>query len=245
MKIIPHASWAQVYDIVYEHSFGDFYNHLTDATIQVIADKTPARGKVVDFGAGTGRLSVPLAKMGFEVTAVEPCEEMLNQLNQKKLEGILLHTNRSLMQDYKGHGAFDIALCVFTVVLYLLDEESLSKSFMSAYDSLKPGGLLLIDIPSKFIFQGYSRKDHLIDRTVSVNEQHGDVFVYREDLKLRSSDGSESTYSDEFQIKYWSPEMVSMTLKKAGFIDVEVLSNQFPETGSQYWLMKKTEQGTG
>ena len=38
---------------------------------------------ILDFGAGTGRLSIPLAGKNFEVTAVDPCFEMLCQGAEK------------------------------------------------------------------------------------------------------------------------------------------------------------------
>lgn len=241
VNLSPHSSWADVYDLAYKRSFGEFYNQLTEATIQVISDRISSSGRIVDYGAGTGRLSIPLAQKGFDVTAVDPCEEMLNQLKQKKRNGMMLNAVCSKMQDYKGHMEFDIALCVFTVLLYLLDEETLRKSLVAAHASLKPSGMLLIDIPSRAIFQSYSRKDHLIDRTVSVIREQGDVFFYREDLKMRQSNGDESSYSDLFRIRYWPTETVSKVLEEAGFFLDADLSNYFSGTGSHYWLMKKAE----
>ena len=32
----PHASWASVYDVAYEQSFGEFYKDLTSVTIEAI-----------------------------------------------------------------------------------------------------------------------------------------------------------------------------------------------------------------
>ena len=32
----PHESWASVYDIAYEQSFGEFYHDLTGSTIETI-----------------------------------------------------------------------------------------------------------------------------------------------------------------------------------------------------------------
>ena len=79
----PHSSWAEVYDLAYDQSFGEFYNRLTAATIQVVTDILQPGGSIVDFGAGTGRLSIPLAGKNFEVTAVDPCFEMLCQGAEK------------------------------------------------------------------------------------------------------------------------------------------------------------------
>ena len=71
----PHASWAGIYDLVYEESFGQFYEALTDTTIDQIKKTVHPPASIVDFGAGTGRLSIPLATSGYMITAVEPCRE--------------------------------------------------------------------------------------------------------------------------------------------------------------------------
>ena len=93
----PHSSWAEVYDIAYQRSFGDFYTRLTDATVD------------------SGLVTVA-------------CSEMEN---------------------FRGEMHFDAALCVFTVILYLLEETTLRRSFEAAYASLKPDGILILDIPSE------------------------------------------------------------------------------------------------
>jgi len=79
----PHASWAVAYDRLYENSFGSFYERLTELTLAHIQEVIQSNSKIIDFGAGTGRLAIPLAKMGHSVTAVEPCTEMLDVLRTK------------------------------------------------------------------------------------------------------------------------------------------------------------------
>jgi ubiquinone/menaquinone biosynthesis C-methylase UbiE len=236
----PHSSWAEVYDLAYHRSFGEFYDELTIATIHVIEDRVRSSGSIVDFGAGTGRLSIPLADVGFEVTAVDPCREMLNQLKRKKRKHMKLHSVCSTMQDLKD-GNFDFALCVFTVLLYLLDKESLKKALSAAYGVLKPDGMLLIDIPTKTIFQNFLKKDNVIERFVRVIEENGDIYRYQEKLNVIESSGNRSTYSDEFKIRYWSPEYVKKVLEEIGFVLEDDLSNYFSGTGSHYWVMKKAE----
>lgn len=178
------------------------------------------------------------------MTAVDPCQEMLSLLQQKKSQG-KIRTVCSKMEDYSGNEEFDVALCVFTVLLYLLDEESLKKALYAAHASLKFEGILLIDIPSEAIFQGYSRSDHLIERSVSVTNQAGNIFNYREELKVKRENGEVSRYQDEFLIRYWPKKQVLEALKDRGFFLEEDLSNYFSGTGSNYYIMKKAQSGKG
>ncbi|MBC8236555.1 class I SAM-dependent methyltransferase [bacterium] len=237
----PHSSWAEVYDLAYGRSFGESYDSFTVATIKVITDRLHRGGSIVDFGAGTGRLSIPLADKKFEVAAVDPCREMLCQLEKKRREGMKLRTVCSKMQDFKENN-FDFALCVFTVLLYMLDEETLKKALSAAHGALNSGGMLLIDIPSRMIFQSYSRKDDLLERFVSVTEKNKDIYHYQEKLKVREPSGNESTYLDEFKIRYWPSEYVSDILATIGFTLEADLTDHFSGTGSHYWIMKKAEQ---
>ena len=52
-----HESWAHVYDEVYRRSFGTFYTDFTNVTLDVVYEHIFHGGHIVDFGAGTGRLS--------------------------------------------------------------------------------------------------------------------------------------------------------------------------------------------
>lgn len=240
VNLMPHSSWAEAYDLAYDRSFGEFYERLTFATTRVIAERVRAGGRIVDFGSGTGRLAIPLADKGFEITAVDPCPEMLCQLEKKRQNAMNLRTVCSTMQDFK-ESDFDFAICVFTVLLYLLDEESLEKAISAAYRTLKPGGFLMIDIPSKALFGKFSKKDHLIERSVSVIEEKGGIYLYREELKVHTSGSNPREYSDEFKIRYWEPDYVLKTLLRNGFSAESDLTDQFSATGSHYWIMKKPD----
>ena len=238
----PHSSWAEVYDIAYQRSFGDFYTRLIDATVDLIAKTVMSHANIVDFGAGTGRLSIPLSLKGYAVTAVEPCEEMLIQLKSKDVSD-LVKVACSKMEDFSGERNFDAALCVFTVILYLLDEDALRRSFEAANASLKPGGILILDIPSEATFTGYSRRDATFERVVTVTHKNENIYTYREELVVKRDGGESTLYKDEFQIRHWPSEQVFRILEDTGFSLSEDLSAYFPGTGSNYYILKKAEQG--
>ena len=61
----PHASWADAYDRLYQRSFSSFYDELTQLTLDSIQEFTSPASRIVDFGAGTGRITLPLARTPF------------------------------------------------------------------------------------------------------------------------------------------------------------------------------------
>lgn len=238
MTAQPHSSWAEVYDTAYQKSFGDFYDRLTDATVRLIEDQLAPPARIVDFGAGTGRLAIPLSRLGFEVAAVEPCQEMLEQL-QRMDQNQSIRPVCARMQDFRGEGKFDMALCVFTVILYLLEEDSLKKSLAAAYAALRADGMLLLDIPSETIFRGYSWRDPGFERTVTVTRHNGSIYTYREELAVTNDAGDATRYEDEFQIRHWSTQHVMELLEEIGFADGEDLTHHFSGAGSIYYKFRK------
>jgi 2-polyprenyl-3-methyl-5-hydroxy-6-metoxy-1,4-benzoquinol methylase len=234
----PHSSWAEVYDAAYQRSFGGFYHQLTEVSVKWISEIVPPPAKIVDFGAGTGRLSIPLSQMKYEVTAVEPCREMLDQLRRKDQQKFISSVCAP-MEKFRGEGEFDLALCVFTVILYLLDEGSLKRSLTAAYEALRPGGRLLLDVPVRSIFQSYARSDHGFERVVTITHQSGDKYNYREELEISNDGGNIARYEDEFQIRYWSGEQVMGVLDEIGFVDGEDVTSRFLGAGSSYYRFRK------
>lgn len=238
MTAQPHSSWAEVYDTAYKKSFGDFYDRLTDATVKLVEDQLAPPARIVDFGAGTGRLAIPLSRLRFEVTAVEPCQEMLAQLQRKDKQNSI-RSVCARMEDFRDEGKFDMALCVFTVILYLLDEDALEKSFTAAYKALRPDGIILLDIPSEAIFSCYSRREQGFDRKVSVTPCNGSIYTYKEELVVTGNDGEIVRYADEFQIRHWPQHHILKLLQKIGFVEQDDLTCHFSGAGSSYYKFKK------
>ena len=230
----PHANWAHLYDSAYEEVYGVRYKYLTDLTVNTVQTLGNPPLSVVDFGAGTGRLTIPLSERGYAVTAVEPCQQMLNVLQEKACERRLqVQSFVQSMQDFDGAGKFDIALCVFTTVIYLLDENSLREGIAKFVQSLKVGGKLLIDIPKRAAFTSRKFENHNLKRDVTVTRFDGNIYNYREQIK-RNFNGHQEEIEDNFQIRFWPSEIVLDALREAGS-DWEGPINRFDWTGADYY----------
>lgn len=98
--------------------------------------------KILDVGAGTGRLSIPLHKMGAQVMAVDSSEEMLKMM-QKKCVGISSCVS-TVVADAEDlpfeNNLFDVVVATFLVV-HLKDP---SRFFDEVYRVLKDGGKFLV-----------------------------------------------------------------------------------------------------
>lgn len=232
----PHDSWAEVYDLVYQEEFGSFYEQLTELTLSEIGKVVNPPAAIIDFGAGTGRLSLPLARAGYRVTAVEPSAPMLQQLI-RAADDLNVTCVEARMQDFRSDQRFDLAMCVFTVVIYLLDEEALFQAFTSARNCLRPGGRFLLDVPSSAVFSSRIRQTDRIVRTVNIQSVGDDIYEYKEEIELLDTDCEDTLFRDQFLIKAWTPEQVLALAKRCGFELSADLSDQFYGSGSNYYLL--------
>ena len=100
-------------------------------------------GPVVEWGAGTGRLAVPLANSGHEVTAVEVSESMVEKGREK---GSAVEWVQGDMRRASPGRDYGTAICAFNSFLCLLSVDDALAFLRNARGHLAPGGLLGIEV---------------------------------------------------------------------------------------------------
>lgn len=231
-----HRSWAKHYDEVNRQCFGEFYDQLTHQTLEQIG--TLGSGlRIADFGAGTGRLSLPLTDLGHDVSAIEPSKAMLEQLQAKDQAG-RIRTYHASLSTYDGPGQHDLALAVFTVIAYILTPEDLTASFANAARALSPEGRLLIDVPRRILFNSSKVQKRGLTRDITFTPVVGNLFTYSENTTLETPKGP-IDYADQFTLRYWTKEEVRTALNQAGLQVNADWSDAFTAAGAEYWLCAK------
>lgn len=94
--------------------------------------------EILDVGAGTGRLSVPLQRAGAHVTAVDVSSEMLKVLSRKNNRIVTVVGEAEALPF--ADNSFDIVVAVFLIV-HLKNPQLF---FDEAYRVLKDGGIVLV-----------------------------------------------------------------------------------------------------
>ncbi len=118
--------------------------------VKTSASKHLEDGKrFLDVGCGTGSMTILLAKEGFDVTGVDLSTDMLMVAKEKaEAERVNLSLFQQDMRELEGLGVFDCVTILCDSLNYILTEEDVKRTFLSAGSHLKTGGLLLFDVHS-------------------------------------------------------------------------------------------------
>lgn len=235
---VPHDAWAQAYDVAYGEEFGELLAQVTRATLALVAELVPARGAIVDFGAGTGRLAIPLAAAGHEVVAVEPSAAMLEVLGAKEGGGAVARVVARI-EDFRGTPRFDLALCAFGVLSYLTTRASLDAAMAVVRSCLAPGGRLLLDLPAASLFASRRCETPRMTREVHVRPLGDGLHAYVESIELRDPSGAmpPRRYADRFEIRAWTHEDVAGAAARAGLRIEADATARIPASGARWLLL--------
>jgi len=152
----------------------EYYDkRVLDIEKDLINKYIPNYSRVLDVGCGNGRLIIELAKKRCRVTGIDISKSMLN-IARKRLrkEGIKAKLINSDIIKFKKKIFFDVILILGNTWEQIPSSER-DTLLKNTYESLKPGGILLLNtesilypdlkIWSKIIIQYFSKKNKIKD----------------------------------------------------------------------------------
>jgi cyclopropane fatty-acyl-phospholipid synthase-like methyltransferase len=101
--------------------------------------------RALDLGSGPGRNALHLARLGYDVTAVDYAQAAVRELRGRaEAEGLALRAVCADLHDYElPAGAYDVVVAV--TVLGLLERAVLPTLARRVVASVRPGGVLLVE----------------------------------------------------------------------------------------------------
>lgn len=110
--------------------------------------------EIVDLGCGTGKLTLELAEMGYDMTGVDISPDMLcearNNAAEKNLDILLLCQS---MAELDLYGTVDAAISTFDCLNHLESCDSVKKTFQKVGLFMNPGGIFIFDINTVYKHQ--------------------------------------------------------------------------------------------
>lgn len=142
MALIGPYDDATLYDLEYEEHTEDIAFYVDRARV--------ARGRVLELGCGTGRLTLPMARAGAEILGVDKAPAMLAALRRKLArESPELQARVQLLEEaYPSdaiQGPFSAVLWPFNALHHCAGTEALAAVLLAARSWLAPGAFLCLD----------------------------------------------------------------------------------------------------
>lgn len=135
-------SFADVYDTWYAAAFD------TEAALTLLRHLA-GDGCVLELGAGTGRLAIPLARDGLDVVALDSSPEMLDRLRAHDPARLVTTVLADMADPDRvgelGNRRFDVIACACSSVLNLPDVDSIGRCIARAARLLTSDGVLVIE----------------------------------------------------------------------------------------------------
>jgi len=190
---------------------------------------------VVDLGCGTGNLSIPLAKSGFEVYGIDISAEMLAIARSKWGEPPVRGKGGSIrwlqqdMRDWELPDPVDAVISFCDCMNYLTAESDVTATIRQTYAGLKPGGLFLFDVHAPRTLERYAEEQPFIldekdiaylwtsdydhkSRTI----RHDLTFFVREEASIGGA-GLYRRFEESHTQRAYDPEWLVTQLTHAGF----------------------------
>jgi SAM-dependent methyltransferase len=141
------AFWREGYRFMFSD---DAFREATMHVEQIMALTCIRNGPVLDLGCGPGRHAVPLAVEGFEVTGVDASPFLLGKANEYAAHSrVGVEFVRADMRTFRRPEEFELAVSMFGSFGYFETRAEDQRVLANLHDSLRPGGVALIDVTGK------------------------------------------------------------------------------------------------
>ena len=216
--------YDQVLADVYSWMYGGF-----DAALERYTEFFASRGilpsrsrRAVDLGAGCGFQSIPLARLGFTVTAIDLDRKLLAELREHA-NGAPIETVRGDLLDFDRHARtpLELAVCMVDTLVHLPSQAAVSELMRKVHGALETGGRLVIT------YRDLSREATELDRFIPVRSDDATILtcfleyesesVKVHDLVYRQVDGQWTFRKSFYRKLRLARAWVEEELARAGF----------------------------
>ncbi|MET7476530.1 class I SAM-dependent methyltransferase [Streptomyces sp. NPDC005648] len=129
----------------YDDSSADMFRpEAVDPAVDLLAELA-GDGRALEFGVGTGRIALPLARRGIPVHGVDLSRAMVARLRAKP-GGEDVGVTIGDFATAEAEGEFSVAYLVFNTIMNLTTQDAQVECFRNAARHLRPGGRFVVEV---------------------------------------------------------------------------------------------------
>lgn len=199
---------------------------------------------VLDVACGPGTQAVPLAKLGFYVTAIDPSPKLLEKAEKTaKQHDVNVNWCRGdffTLQEQVS-GPFDAIVCKGNSSPHLLTDEEIESVIHTFFELLRPGGVLVIGLRDfetmvshrpRFM-PGFAHSDASDNEFITFDIwewQEGPPVIATQNLYMvRGKDDDYQTIKRTVQFRPLSTDEVQVVLLEQNFEEIEQSSDRWEQ----------------
>ncbi len=182
---------------------------------------------IADLGCGTGKMTISLAKKGYDMTGIDYSVNMLGEARDAAQQAGLSDKILFLCQDircFELYGTMGAIVSCLDTVNHITKEKELSKLFSLVHNYLDPDGLFIFDVNGKKKFETiYANQTYVYEQgkdfCIWENEYNEKSHLCRFYITLFSKEGDGRYFrAEELQIeKMYTIAYLRSALEAAGF----------------------------
>jgi SAM-dependent methyltransferase len=140
-KINSYKEFASIYDSVFMALGKDYQTEAEKINDLIFEFKRSANNNLLDLGCGTGE-HIKYLRNRYEIIGMDNSKEMLAVAQIKNPNVSFFEAN---MLDFNIQIEFDVIICLFSAIGYLLSRRKLEKVINNVNFHLKSGGVFLVE----------------------------------------------------------------------------------------------------
>ncbi len=158
-----YTGFASVYDLFMDNIP---YDKWSSYVLDLLKEYNINDGIILDLGCGTGNITEPLAKAGYDMIGIDNSDEMLNIALDKKYENDLdiLYLNQD-MRSFELYGTVRAIVSICDSINYITSTEDLIEVFKLVNNYLDPEGIFIFDLNTIYKYS------QIGDRTIAENRK--------------------------------------------------------------------------
>jgi len=138
------AAVGSEYDVLYPASAPELQTDAAVALLSELASDGGRKGRILEFGIGTGRLAVPLSRRGFDVVGIDGSAEILQQLRAKQ-EAEDIDVVLGDFINASVPGLFSLAVLALNMIFAPASRAAQIECFRNAARHLSADGRLVVE----------------------------------------------------------------------------------------------------